>query len=122
MRAKECASRRTIALIYHSSKVMLNILLARLQHYANQELPDVQVGFRKGRRTKDQIANIHWIIEKAMEFQKKSTCFTDYAKAFDCVVHDKLWKALKEMGIPDPSYLTPEKPICRSTSNSLNPL
>ena len=81
--------------------IMLKILHARLQHYANQELPDVQAGFRKGRGTRDQIAHIRWIIEKAMEFQKKSTCFTDYAKAFDCVVHDKLWKALKEMGIPD---------------------
>ena len=83
--------------------VMLKILHARLQHYANQELPDVQAGFRKGRGTRDQIAHIRWIIEKAREFQKKKkpTCFIDYAKAFDCVVHNKLWKALKEMGIPD---------------------
>ena len=75
---------------------------AGLWHYANQELPDVQAGFRKGRRTRDQIANILWIIEKAREFQKNIyLCFIDYTKAFDCVDHDKLWKALREMGIPD---------------------
>ena len=80
---------------------MLKILHARLQHYANQDFPDIQAGFRKG-RTRDQIANIHWIIEKAREFQKNIyLCFIDYTKAFDCVDHDKLWKALKEMGIPD---------------------
>ena len=79
---------------------MLKTLQARLQQYVNRELPDVQAGFRKGRGTRDQIANIHWIIEKAREFQK-NICFTDYAKAFDCVVHNKLWKILKEMGIPD---------------------
>ena len=73
-----------------------------LQHYVNQELPDVQAGFRKGRGTRDQIANIRWIIEKAREFQKDIyLCFTDYAKALDCVAHNKLWKALKEMGTPD---------------------
>ena len=71
-----------------------------IQQYVNQELPDVQAGFRKGRRTREQIANIHWIIEKAKEFQK-NICFTDYTKAFDCVDHNKLWKILKEMGIPD---------------------
>ena len=81
---------------------MLKILHARLQHYVNQELPDVQAGFRKGRGTRDQIANIHWIIEKAREFQKNIyLCFIDYGKAFHSVDHDKLWKALREMGIPD---------------------
>ena len=81
---------------------MLKILQARLQHYANQELPDVQDGFRKGRGTRDQLTNIHWIRDKAREFQKNIyLCFIDYAKAFDCVDHDKPWKALREMGIPD---------------------
>ena len=82
---------------------MLKILQARLQQYMNRELPDVQAGFRKGRGTRDQIANIRWIIEKAREFQKKNIyfCFIDYAKAFDCVDHNKLWKILKEMGIPN---------------------
>ena len=89
----------------HSSqmlKVMPQILQARLQQYVNCELPDVQAGFRKGRGTRDQIANIHWIIKKAREFQKNIyLCFIDYAKVFDCVDHHKLWKILKEMGIPD---------------------
>ena len=88
----------------HSShtQVMLKILQARLQQYVNRELPDVQAGFRKGRGTRDQIANIHWIIEKAREFQKNIYfCFIDYAKAFDCVDHNKPSKILKEMGIPD---------------------
>ena len=81
---------------------MLKILQARLQQDVNPELPDVQTGFRKSRGTKDQIANIHWIIEKAREFQKNIYfCSIDYAKAFDCVDHNKLWKILKEMGIPD---------------------
>ena len=81
---------------------MLKILQARLQQYMNHEIPDVQAGFRKGRGTRDQIANIRWIIEKASEFQKNIYfCFTDCAKAFDCVDHNKLWKILKEMGIPD---------------------
>ena len=81
---------------------MLNILQARLQQYANRELPDVQGGFGKGRRTRDQIANICWIFEKAREFQKNIYfCFIDYAKVFDCVDHKNLWKILKEMGIPD---------------------
>ena len=81
---------------------MLKILHARLQYYANQGLADVHAGFRKGRGTRDQIANICWIIEKAREFQKNIyLCFINYAKAFDCVDHDKLWKALREMGIPD---------------------
>ena len=100
--AKECSNFRTIALISHASKVMLKILQARLQQYVNRELPDVQAGFRKGRGTRDQIANIRWIIEKAREFQKTiSFCFIDYTKAFDCVDHGKLWKILKEMGIPE---------------------
>ena len=86
----------------HASKVMLKILQARLQQYMNQEIPDVQSGFRKGRGTRDQIANIHWIIEKARDFQKNIYfCFIDYAKAFECVDHNKLRKILKEMGIPD---------------------
>ena len=81
---------------------MFKILQARLQQYVNREFPEVQAGFRKGRRTRDQIANIHWIIKKAREFQKNIYfCFIDYAKAFDCVDHNKLWKILKEMGIPD---------------------
>ena len=90
----------TFALILHASKVMLKILQARLQQYVNCELPDVQAGFRKGRGTRDQIANIRWIIEKAREFQK-NICLIDYAKAFDCVDHNKLWKILREMGMPD---------------------
>ena len=81
----------------HASKVMLKILQARLQQYVNSELPDVQASFRKGRGTRDQIANICWIIEKAREFQKKHFCFIDYAKATDCVDHNKLWKIQKEM-------------------------
>ena len=85
----------------HSSH-MLKILQARLQQYMNHELPDVQAEFRKGRETRDKIANIYWIIEKAREFQKNICfCFTDYGKAFECVDHNKLWKALKQMGIPD---------------------
>ena len=85
----------------NASKVILKILQARLQQKVNRELPDVQDGFRKGRGTRDQIANIHWIIEKAREFQKNIYfCFTDYAKAFDCVDHNELWKILREMGIP----------------------
>ena len=91
----------TIALISHASKVMLKILQARLQQYMNCELPDIQTGFRKDRGTRDQIANICWIIEKAREFQKIIYFFIDYAKAFDYVDHNKLGKILKEMGIPD---------------------
>ena len=90
------------SLISHANKVMLKILQARLQQYVNHELPDVPAGFRKGRRTRDQIAIIHWIMEKAREFQKNIYfCFIDYAKAFDYMDHNKLWKILKEMGIPD---------------------
>ena len=89
---------------FHSSHtlVMCKILQARLQQYVNHELPDVQAGFRKGRGTRDQITNICWIMDKAREFQKNIyVCFIDYAKAFDCVDHNQLWKILKEMGIPD---------------------
>ena len=94
--AKECSNYCTIALISHASKVMLKILQARLQQYVNRKVPDVQAGFRKGRGTRDQIANIHWVIEKAREFQKNIYfCFIDYAKAFDYVDHHKLWKILK---------------------------
>ena len=99
---KECSNHRTIALISHASKVKLKILQARLQQYVNHEFPDVQAGFRKGRGTRDQIASICWITEKARGFQKNIYfCFIDYAKAFDCVDHNKLWKILQEMGIPD---------------------
>ena len=116
--AKECSNYRTIALISHASKVMLKILQARLQQYVSLELPDVQAAFRKGRGTRDQIANICWIIKKAKEFQKDIYfCFINYAKAFDCVHHNKLWKNLKEMGIP--AHLTCLlRNICRSGSNS----
>ena len=100
--SKECSNYHTIALISHTSKVMLKILQAKLQQSMNHEIPDVQAGFRKGRGTRDQIANIRWIIKKAREFQKSIYfCFIDYAKVFDCVDHNKLWKILKEMGIPD---------------------
>ena len=100
--AKECSNYCTIALISHASKVILKILQARFQQYVNHELPDVQAGFRKGRGTRDQIANTGWIIEKAREFQKNIYfCFIDYANAFDCADHNKLWKILQEMGIPD---------------------
>ena len=93
--AKECSSYHTIALISYTSKIMLKILQVRLQQYMNQELPNVRGGFRKGRGTRDEIANIHWIIEKAREFQKNIYfCFIDYTKIFDCVDHKKLWKIL----------------------------
>ena len=100
--AKECSNYHTIALISHASKVMRKILQARLQQFMNHELPDVEAGFRKGRGTRDQIDNIHWIIEKEREFQKNIYyCFIDYTKAFDCVDHNKVWKIPQEMGIPD---------------------
>ena len=100
--AKECSNYHPIALISHASKVMIKILQARLQQYMNCELSDVQTGFRKGKGTRDQIANICWIIEKTTEFQKNIYfCFIDYAKAFDCVALIKLWKILQEMRIPD---------------------
>ena len=100
--AKECSNYHTIVLISHASKVMLKILQARLQQYVNCEIPDVQAGFRKGRGTRDQIANIRWIIKKARKFQKNIYFFfIDYTKAFDCVDHNDLWKILQEMGISD---------------------
>ena len=97
---------------------MLKILQARLQQYVNCELPDVQAGFKKGRGTRDQIANIHWIMEKAREFQKNIyLCFIDYAKAFDCVDHNKLENSERH-GNTRPLYLPPEKAVCRLRSNS----
>ena len=97
----ECSNYHTIVLS-HASKVMLKILQAGFQHYMNHELPDVQAGFRKGRGTRNQIANICWVIEKARDFQKNIYfCFIDYAKAFGCVDHNNLWKNPKEMGIPN---------------------
>ena len=108
----------TIAVISHASKVMLKILQARLKQYMNRELPDVQAGFRKGRGTRDQIANICWIIEKSREFQKNIYfCFTNYMKAFDCVDHNKLENSSRH-GNTRPPDLPLEKPICRSESNS----
>ena len=99
---QKCSNYCTITLISHASKVMLKIFQARLQQNVNWEIPYVQAGFRKGRGIRDQIANIHWMIEKAREFQKNIYfSFIDYAKALDCVDHNKLWKILKEMGIPD---------------------
>ena len=96
--AKECRNYCTIALISHASNVQNS--QARLQQYMKHEIPDVQAGFRKGRGTRDQIANIHWITEKAKEFQKNIYfCFIDYAKAFDCVDHNKLWKILQDVGM-----------------------
>ena len=100
--AKASSNYQKIALISHISKVMLKILQVRLQQYVNCELPDVQEGFRKDRGTRDPIANIFWIMEKGREFQKNIYFrFIDYAKAFDCLDHNKLWKILKQMGIPD---------------------
>jgi len=100
--AKECLNYCTIALTSQASKVRLKIFQASLQQYMNQELPDIQAGFRKDSKTRDQIANIHWIIEKARVFQKNTYLyFIDYAKAFDCVDHNEVWKILQEMGIPD---------------------
>ena len=117
-KAKECSNYHTIALISHASKVMLKILQARLQQYVNCELTDVQVGFRKGRGTGDQTANIRWIMEKAREFQKNIYfCFIDYAKASDCVDHSKLENSERD-GNTRPPDLPLEKPVCRSGSNS----
>ena len=100
--ANESSNYHTIALISHASKVMFKILQARLQQYMNHKLPYVQGGFIKGRGTSDQVANMYWIIEKTSKFQKNNYfCFIDYSKAFDCVYPNKLWKILKEMGIPD---------------------
>ena len=116
--AKECSIYHTVALISHASKVMLKILQARLQQYVNHELPDVQAGFRKGRGIRDQIATIRWIIEKAKEFQKNIYfCFIDYAKALDCVDHNKLENSERD-GNTRPPDLPLEKFVCRSGSNS----
>ena len=116
--SKECSNYRTIALISHASKVMLKIIHARLQQYMNWELPDVQAGFRKGRRTRDKIVNISWIIEKAREFQKNIYfCFIDYTKPLTSWTTTN-WKILQKMGISYLPYLPPEKPVCRSRSNS----
>ena len=115
---KECPNYHTITLVSHASKVMLKILQARLQQYMNHELSDVQSGFRKGRGTRDQIANIRWMIEKTRKFQKNIYfCFIDYAKAFDCVDHNKLENSERD-GNTRPPNLPLEKPICRSGSNS----
>ena len=113
---QECSNYCTIALISHTSKIMLKIFQARLQQYVNRKLPDVQAGFRKGRGTRHQIANIHWIIEKAREFQK-NICFIEHTKAFDCVYHNKLQKILRD-GNTRPPYLSSEKPVCRLRSSS----
>ena len=116
---KECSNYHTIVLISHSIKVMLKILQGRLQWYVNRELPDIQAGFRKGRGTRDQTAYIHWKIKKAREFEKNIYfCFIDYAKAFDCVDHNKLWNILKEMGISDHLTCLLRKSVWRSRSNS----
>ena len=117
--AKECSNYCPIALISQASKVMLKILQARLQQYVNRELPNVQAGFTKGKRTRYQIANICWVIEKVREFQKNIYfCVLDYAKAFDCVDHNKLWKNSSRDGNTRSPYLPPEKSVCRSRSNS----
>ena len=114
---KDCPNYCTISLISHAGKVRFKILQARLQQYVNRELPDVLAGFRKGRGTRDQIANIHWIIEKVREFQRNIYfCFIDYAKAFDCVDHNKLEDSSD--GNTRPHDLPPEKSVCRSRSNS----
>ena len=116
--AKECSNYCTIALSSHTSKVKLKILQARPQQYINHEVPDVQAGFRKGRGTRDQMANICWIIKKAREFQKNIYFyFIDYAKAFDCVDHNKLENSERD-GNTRPPDLPLEKPICKSGSNS----
>ena len=115
--AKECSNYCTTALILHASKVMLKILQARLQQYVNGEIPVVQAGLRKGRGTRDQIANIQWIIEKARKFQKNIYfCFFDYAKTFDCVDHNKLENSERD-GNNGPPHLPLENPVCMSGSN-----
>ena len=119
--AKECSNYRTIALISHASKVMLKILQARLQRYMNRELPDVQAGFRKGRGTRDQIANIHGIIKKAREFQKNIYfCFIDYAKTIDYMGSQQTVENSERDGNTRPPDLPLEKFVCRSGSNSQN--
>ena len=114
------SQRKAVPTNVQTTTLMLKILQVRLQQYMNREYPDVQLGFRKGRGIRDQIANICWIIGKAREFQKNICfCFIDYTKAFDSVDHSKLWKILKEMGIPDHlTYLPPEKSVCKSRMNS----
>ena len=115
---QKCSNYHTTALISHASKVMLKILQARLQQYMNHELPDVQAGFRKGRGARNQIANIRWIIKKAIEFHENIYfCFIDYAKAFDYVNHNKLENSERD-GNTRPPYLPPEKSVWRSRSNS----
>ena len=115
---KKCSNYHTIALISWASKVLFKILQAMLQQCVNRELPDAQAGFRKDRAPRDKISSIHWIIGKAGDFQENiSSCFVDHEKAFDCVDHDKLWKILRSGNIK-PSYLSPEKPICKSRSSS----
>ena len=124
--AKECSNYCTIALISHASKVILKILQAKFQQYVNRELsdvlnPDVQAGFKKGRGTRDQIANIHWIIKKAREFQKNIYfCFIDYAKAFDCVDHNKLWNILQVRRIADLTCLLRNLYAGQEATNSWN--
>ena len=114
----ECSNHHQIALISHASKVMLNIFQARLQQHMNWELPDVQAGFKKGRRTRDQITNIHWIIKKAREFQKNIYfCFTDYTKVFDCGSQQTVENSERD-GNAKPPNLPSEKSVCRSRSNS----
>ena len=115
--AKECSNYHTVALISHAGKVMLKILQARLQQYVNHELLDVQAGFRKGRGTRDQIANICWTIKKSKRVPNMYFCFTDFAKAFDCVEHNKLENSERD-GHTRPPDLPLEKPVCRSGSNS----
>ena len=116
--AKQCSTYHTVALISHASKDMPKILEGGFQQSMNCELPDVQADFRKGRGTRDQIASIHWIMEKAREFQKNIYfCFIDYAKAFDCVDHNKLENSERD-GNTRPPHLPPEKSVCRSRSNS----
>ena len=116
--ARECSDYQKISLISHARKVMLKILQARLQQYVNWDLPDVQTGFRKSRGTRDQVANIHWIIEEAREFQKNIYfCFIDYAKAFDCVDYNKLENSERD-GNTRPPYLPPEKTVSRSRNSS----
>ena len=116
--AKECSNYFKIELISYASKAMLKMLQASLEQYINQELPDVQAGFRKGRGTRNQITTIHWIIKKAREFQKSIYfCFIDYTKAFDCMDHNKLENSFRD-GNTRQSYLSPEKTVCKSRSNS----
>ena len=116
--AKECSSYRTIALMSHASKVILKILQAKLQQYMNRDILDVPDQFRNGRETRDQVSNIYWIIKKAREFQKSMYfCFIDYAKGFDCMDQNTLWKILRDENTRPP-YLPLEKSVCRSRSNS----